>query len=232
MVPRRGPEPRVAALALPLPPARVPLRASWSARTRRRGKLEPEFELLDTGVFDDDRYWIVEVDYAKADPHDMLHPDPRDQRRPRDRDAPRAADRCGSATPGRGAPEAAEPRLRRRPGRARSSPSTRALGGSRFARRARARRRRPARCSARTRPTRRGCSASRRPTPYPKDGINDHVIHGAATVNPERTRHEGGLLVPARGRRRARPSSSGCGSAPASAAADRRRASAPPSTRC
>jgi hypothetical protein len=24
-------------------------------------------------------------------------------------------------------------------------------------------------------------------TPYPKDGINDHVVHGAATVNPERT---------------------------------------------
>src|SRR2546430_2230878 len=24
-------------------------------------------------------------------------------------------------------------------------------------------------------------------TPYPKDGINDHVIHGASTVNPERT---------------------------------------------
>src|SRR5262249_32289511 len=23
-------------------------------------------------------------------------------------------------------------------------------------------------------------------TPYPKDGINDHVIHGAATVNPDR----------------------------------------------
>jgi hypothetical protein len=22
-------------------------------------------------------------------------------------------------------------------------------------------------------------------TPYPKDGINDHVVHGAATVNPE-----------------------------------------------
>src|SRR5262245_58017276 len=38
----------------------------------RRGKLDPEFELLDTGVFDDDRYWIVEVDYAKADPHDLL----------------------------------------------------------------------------------------------------------------------------------------------------------------
>jgi hypothetical protein len=38
---------------------------------RRRGKLDPEFELLDTGVFDDG-YWIVEVDYAKADPHDLL----------------------------------------------------------------------------------------------------------------------------------------------------------------
>ena len=25
---------------------------------------------------------------------------------------------------------------------------------------------------------------SRSSTPYPKDGINDHVIHGAATVNP------------------------------------------------
>ncbi|HEY6569260.1 MAG TPA: hypothetical protein VIZ22_03175 [Candidatus Limnocylindrales bacterium] len=38
----------------------------------RRSKLEPEFELLDTGIFDDDRYWIVEVHYAKADPTDIL----------------------------------------------------------------------------------------------------------------------------------------------------------------
>jgi hypothetical protein len=37
-----------------------------------RTRLEPEYELLDTGVFDDDRYWIVEVDYAKADPQDLL----------------------------------------------------------------------------------------------------------------------------------------------------------------
>src|SRR3954447_17991985 len=39
---------------------------------RRRSKTEPEFELLDTSVFDDDRYWIVEVDYAKSHPHDVL----------------------------------------------------------------------------------------------------------------------------------------------------------------
>ena len=38
----------------------------------RRGKLDPEYELLDTGAFDEDRYWIVEVHYAKADPHDIL----------------------------------------------------------------------------------------------------------------------------------------------------------------
>ena len=32
----------------------------------------PEFELLDTGVFDDDRYWDVFVEYAKAGPDDLL----------------------------------------------------------------------------------------------------------------------------------------------------------------
>ena len=37
-----------------------------------RGKLDPEYELLDTGVFDEDRYWIVEVQYAKADGDDLL----------------------------------------------------------------------------------------------------------------------------------------------------------------
>ena len=42
------------------------------AENARRGKLDPEYELLDTGAFDDDRYWIVEVDYAKGDPHDLL----------------------------------------------------------------------------------------------------------------------------------------------------------------
>ena len=42
------------------------------AENSRRGKLDPEYELLDTGVFDDDRYWITEVHYAKADPTDVL----------------------------------------------------------------------------------------------------------------------------------------------------------------
>ncbi|MET0144548.1 MAG: glucosidase [Ilumatobacteraceae bacterium] len=38
----------------------------------RRSKFDPEYELLDTGVFDDDRYWICEVHYAKASPTDVL----------------------------------------------------------------------------------------------------------------------------------------------------------------
>ena len=37
-----------------------------------RGLHDPELELLDTGVFDDDRYWSVEVTYAKASPEELL----------------------------------------------------------------------------------------------------------------------------------------------------------------
>jgi len=39
---------------------------------RRRGKLDPEFELEDTGIFDEDRYFDVFVEYAKASPDDLL----------------------------------------------------------------------------------------------------------------------------------------------------------------
>src|SRR3954470_20564354 len=39
---------------------------------RRRTKSDPEFELLDTGVFDDNRYFDVFVEYAKAGPEDVL----------------------------------------------------------------------------------------------------------------------------------------------------------------
>ena len=39
---------------------------------RSRGKHEAEYELLDTGVFDDNRYFDVFVEYAKAAPDDVL----------------------------------------------------------------------------------------------------------------------------------------------------------------
>jgi len=39
---------------------------------RRRGKHDPEFELIDTGIFDDDRYFDVAVEFAKAGDNDIL----------------------------------------------------------------------------------------------------------------------------------------------------------------
>ena len=39
---------------------------------RKRGPDHPEFELLDTGLFDQDRYFDVFVEYAKAGPEDIL----------------------------------------------------------------------------------------------------------------------------------------------------------------
>ncbi len=39
---------------------------------RGRGRQEPEYELIDTGVFEEDRYFDVTMEYAKADPLDIL----------------------------------------------------------------------------------------------------------------------------------------------------------------
>jgi hypothetical protein len=38
----------------------------------RRSRQDPEYELLDTGIFEDDRYFDVFVEYAKAAPEDIL----------------------------------------------------------------------------------------------------------------------------------------------------------------
>ncbi|AHG91420.1 Glycoside hydrolase, family 63 [Gemmatirosa kalamazoonensis] len=40
--------------------------------SRRRGKLDPEFELIDSGVFDEGRYFDVLAEYAKESPDDVL----------------------------------------------------------------------------------------------------------------------------------------------------------------
>ncbi len=45
---------------------------SICAENRRRGGNQPEYELLDTGVFNDDRYFDVFVEYAKDAPEDIL----------------------------------------------------------------------------------------------------------------------------------------------------------------
>jgi len=46
--------------------------AQLVAENRRRARTEPEYELIETGIFDEDRYFDVEIEYAKADVEDLL----------------------------------------------------------------------------------------------------------------------------------------------------------------
>ena len=39
---------------------------------RRRGRNDPEFEIQDTGVFSEQKYFDVFIEYAKASPEDIL----------------------------------------------------------------------------------------------------------------------------------------------------------------
>jgi hypothetical protein len=41
-------------------------------RNRERGRLQPEYELIDTGVFDGDHYFDVFIEYAKESPEEIL----------------------------------------------------------------------------------------------------------------------------------------------------------------
>jgi hypothetical protein len=55
-----------------LPQIAYPYEALIGENARRRGSAAMEFELIDTGIFNDDRYFDVEVAYAKADVEDVL----------------------------------------------------------------------------------------------------------------------------------------------------------------
>jgi hypothetical protein len=46
--------------------------AALVEENKRRTRLDPEFELIDTGVLDEDRFFDVFVEYAKAAPDDIL----------------------------------------------------------------------------------------------------------------------------------------------------------------
>jgi hypothetical protein len=149
----------------------------------RRGKLDPEYELLDTGAFDDDRYWIVQVDYAKDSPLDVLmhvritnsgpdadtlHVLPTAWFRNTwswEVDAPKPRmDRVNGASVRIDHPFLGELELIGGPDPSGAEPTL-------------------VFCENETN-TRRlyGLESG---TPYPKDGINDHVIGGAPTVNPD-----------------------------------------------
>ena len=183
------------------------------AENGRRGKFDPEYELLDTGVFDDDRYWIVEVDYVKADPDDLLMIGAGHQRRARRRDAARAADGLVPQHVVRGTSTPPKPSLR--------GAADGAIGIDHpflgelelLAGPGPGRHRADARCSARTRPTtarlygsRLGHAVSRR------TASTTTSSRGDATVNPDQRGHQG---VAAGTRSRSPPArrpSSGCAS--------------------
>ena len=46
--------------------------ADLLAENRRRGKGQPEYELIDTGAFAGNRYFDITVEYAKVDPQDIF----------------------------------------------------------------------------------------------------------------------------------------------------------------
>jgi hypothetical protein len=61
-----------ARLLYKLPQAAYPYEWLIEENARRRGSAAMEFELIDTGIFDDDRYFDIEIEYAKADLDDVL----------------------------------------------------------------------------------------------------------------------------------------------------------------
>ncbi|HEU4971737.1 MAG TPA: hypothetical protein VFT35_07465 [Gaiellaceae bacterium] len=147
-----------------------------------RGLQDPELELLDTGAFDEDRYWSVEVTYAKATPTEIL------QRIALTNHGPEAATLHVLPTlwfrnTWQWDATKTRPRIERNGDglvvaehalagyRLEAAP---APDGSRPA---------PLFCENETNTARVFGTTSA--GPYPKDGINDHVVSGAATVNPD-----------------------------------------------
>jgi hypothetical protein len=150
-----------------------------------RSRLEPEYELLDTGVFDDGRYWVIDVTYAKASPTEIL---------------------ASISVENRGPDEATIDVLPtlwfRNTWRWTGSTDVPSLaldeGAIVVARHARLEGYRVEAASAPdgTAPTALFCDNETNEaelfggtgaSPFPKDGINDHVVSGDATVNPAQT---------------------------------------------
>ena len=231
--PRRG---RQGVLLLPRQHAHALLHAAGSTSTRSaafpyddlvatnraRGR-RTEYELLDTGVFDDDRYFDVVSSTPRPAPRTCSVRITVDQPRARRGDAPRAADAVvpQHLVVAAERPRAADlSRVRGATSAARCSSEHRALGELQPARRAASRR-----CSsARTKPTTSGCAARRTRRPTSKDGINDYVVSGAPTRSTPRRRHQGRRARPARRAGRRQPSvRCGCALTTEPAAGRRRR---------
>ena len=150
------------------------------------------------GVFDEDRYFDVEVEYAKADPDDLLAAVTVTNRGPDEAPLARAAERLVPQHLGLGAHAgrgAAGPGRRRRRARSRSATPSSASGccGSTPA---------PSASSPRTRPTPRGCSAARTAPPTSRTASTTCVVaRPRRRREPRAHRHQGGGPPPAAGPR-------------------------------
>jgi len=153
------------------------------AENARRGKLDPEYELLDTGAFDGDRYWITEVCYAKADPTDLLIMVNVTNAGP-DTDTLHVLPTAWFRNTWSWEPGAPKPVMETADG---ASVQTEHpfLGSLELSAGPAPDGTRPGLlfCENETNTAR--LYGTQPETAYPKDGIGDHVIHGAATVNPE-----------------------------------------------
>ena len=158
---------------------------------RRRSRHDPEFEVLDTGVFDGDRYFDVVAEYAKASPNDVLIRITVANRGP----APATLHLLPTLwlrntwSWGRDGQEAYWPRGRitRRDATTLAAEHV-SLGTFRLAVEPIAEARRPRSCSRRTRPTSPGSMAPPNPIPYVKDAFHRHLIDGeAGAINPAET---------------------------------------------
>ena len=152
--------------------------AGLVAENARRGHDAPEYELADTGIFDEDRYWAVTVDFAKAAPEDVCIRITVENRGPDEATVHLLPTLWFRNTWAWGLPDAnASPAIHAAGTRllaehAGYGPLTLAAqAGGRFLF-----------CDNETNAQRLFGVPGR--SPFPKDGINDHVVHGAPTVNP------------------------------------------------
>jgi len=151
-----------------------------------RNRQQPEYELIDTGAFDAGRYWIAEVSYAKAGPDDILMTIEVTNAGPDEADLhvlPTAWFRnTWSWAEGSAKPElAVAPAL---PGAARVTLAHPFAGPMELLAAAGPDGVVPPALCCENESNVARLFGGPLATPFPKDGINDHVICGAATVNP------------------------------------------------
>ena len=147
-----------------------------------RGLNDPELELLDTGAFDEDRFWSVDVTYAKASPTEVLMRIELENHGP-DEATIDVLPTLWFRNTWSWADETKRPKLEG-DGSA-VVVADHALAGYRFEAAPGPDGAQPEVLFCENETNAPLVFGSNATTPYPKDGINDHVVSGADTINPK-----------------------------------------------